>query len=136
MRYAIITGGTVTNIVTADADFAAEQGWIEAPPPAAIGHTYDGQAFTAPVVSEAEARALIPPVTRRQARLALLEAGLLSGVETALAALPSPQKEAAQIEWADAAVFERDHTLIASMTQALGLTEAQVDDLFRAAASL
>lgn len=31
-RYAIIEGNKVTNIAVAEPDFAAEQGWVEAPP--------------------------------------------------------------------------------------------------------
>lgn len=31
MRYAIIENGVVTNVVLADAEYAAQQGWIECP---------------------------------------------------------------------------------------------------------
>lgn len=83
----------------------------------------------------------VPPqvpqaVTMRQARLALLGAGLLSQVDAAIASLPSPQKEAAQIEWEYAAVVQRNHGLVPAMAQALGMTESQIDDLFIAAAAL
>jgi len=75
-------------------------------------------------------------VSMRQARLALLGAGLLSSVDAAIAAMPSPAKEAAQIEWDYASEVQRDNALIASLASGLGLTEAQVDDLFIAAAAL
>lgn len=75
-------------------------------------------------------------VTMRQARLALLDAGLLPTVQAAIAALPSPQKEAAGIEWEYAQEVQRDHGLVPAMAQALGMTESQIDDLFIAAAAL
>ena len=42
----------------------------------------------------------------------------------------------AQIAWADAQVFERSSPTIASLASAIGLTEAQIDDLFRAAGEI
>ena len=45
-KYAKIEDGTVTNIVMADADFAASQGFVLANDDAEIGGTYDGSAFT------------------------------------------------------------------------------------------
>ncbi len=90
--------------------------------------------------------ALVPPpapapqipqeVTMRQARLALLGAGLLSGVDAAIASLPSPTKEAASIEWEYAAVVQRSSGLVPAMATALGMTSEQIDALFVAAAAL
>lgn len=76
------------------------------------------------------------PVTRvspRQARLALLDAGLLDTVETELA---KPENKAALISWEYATSVERDSPLIATIGGALGMTEQQIDDLFTAAAAL
>lgn len=75
-------------------------------------------------------------VTMRQARLALLRAGLLSAVNAAVAAAPSAEGEAARIEWEYGSVVERDSPLIASFSEALSLTDQQVDDLFTMAATL
>lgn len=84
-----------------------------------------------------EAAAMVPQaVTMRQARLALLGAGLLSQVDAAIASLPSPQKEAAAIEWEYAQEVQRHNGLVPAMAQALGMTEAQLDDLFMQAATL
>lgn len=44
-RYAIIEGSKVVNVAVADAAFAAEQGWIEAPPHVAPGWLYEGGEF-------------------------------------------------------------------------------------------
>lgn len=135
-RFAIIENGIVGNIVIADAEFAQEQGWLAAPDDVEIGWTYDGNDFAAPVVSPEEIRAAIRPVTMRQARLALLAAGVLGDVAPALAALPSPHRDAAEIEWEYASEVRRDAPLIAALGSALGLTEDQIDDLFEAAAAL
>lgn len=131
-RYAIIENGTVVNIVLADEEFAAEQGWVAAPAYVGIGWGYVDE-FDEP---EPQDEPVPPSVTRRQAKRALLAAGKLGDVEDALSALPSPAKEAALIDWNDAANFERDNTLIAAMAAALNLTSEQVDDLFRTAATL
>lgn len=71
-------------------------------------------------------------VSMRQARLALLAAGLLDDVEAAIAAGP----QAARIEWEYATEVQRDYGLVLQLAPALGLTDRQLDDLFVAAASL
>lgn len=81
----------------------------------------------APLVPEA--------VTMRQARLALFAAGHLPAVDTLIAALPSPQREAAQIEWEYAADVRRDSPLVVAIGAALGLNDAAKDALFIDAAA-
>lgn len=71
-------------------------------------------------------------VTMRQARLALLQAGLLSQVDAAV----QQAGPAAQIEWEYATELRRTHTLTQDLAQGLGLTEAQLDALFTQASSL
>ena len=75
-------------------------------------------------------------VTMRQARLALLGAGLLTQVGTAIAGMSSPQKEAAQIEWEYSNSLHRAQPLVVQLGAALGLTSAQLDDLFVTASKL
>ena len=75
-------------------------------------------------------------VTMRQARLALLGAGLLASVDAAIDGLPSPQKEAARIEWEYATEVQRSSGLVPMMGVALGLDDAALDALFIAAAAL
>ena len=75
-------------------------------------------------------------VTMRQARLAMLDAGILTSVSDALAAMTGPTGEAARIEWEYAAELKRDHPLVASLSAALGLSSAQLDGLFTVAAGL
>ena len=86
---------------------------------------------------EAARRASVPTsVTMRQARLALLGAGLLASVDAAIDGLPSPQKEAARIEWEYATEVQRSSGLVPMMGAALGLDDAALDALFTEAAAL
>ena len=75
-------------------------------------------------------------VSMRQARLALLGAGLLASVDAAIDSLPSPQKEAARIEWEYATDVQRSSGLVPMMGLALGLDDAALDALFIEAAAL
>ena len=73
-----------------------------------------------------------PSVSRFQARAALHLAGLLTAAEAAVASA-GPM---VQIAWADAQEFRRDSPTIATLAASIGLTEAQIDDLFREAAQI
>lgn len=75
-------------------------------------------------------------VTMRQARLALLQTGLLTQVNTAVANMPGVAGDTARIEWEFSSTVERNRPLVQSLIGALGLTESQLDDLFRLAATL
>jgi hypothetical protein len=75
-------------------------------------------------------------VTMRQARLILLKYNLLKNIEAIISSLPSPQKEAAQIEWEYASEVRRDSQLIQQLIEPLGLTSAQMDQMFVEAAAL
>lgn len=76
-------------------------------------------------------------VTRAQAKLALLQAGLLDNVQAAIDAIPDlNQRKAAQIEWDDRLTFERASGALVTMASLLGMTDSQIDDLFILAASL
>lgn len=69
-------------------------------------------------------------VSRLQARVALLQAGLLPQVEAAVAAADP----IIQMAWAEAIELRRYSPAILGLASALGLTDTQLDDLFRAAA--
>lgn len=71
-------------------------------------------------------------VSRFQARAALLLAGRMPAVETAIKAA-DPMT---QLAWADAQVFRRDSASIATIAAAMKMTDAEVDDLFRAAVKI
>lgn len=75
-------------------------------------------------------------ISMRQARLALLAAGLLPSVDAAIAAMTGTAGDAARIEWEYAQEVRRDSPLLAGMMAALGMTDEQVAGLFVAAAGL
>ena len=136
MRAALIRDGIVENIIIAGEDYDPGEGFEVVPvgdDPVEIGASWDGQTFTPPPPP-------IPPVpdtvSPRQARLALLGIGMLASVEQALATFTGPQGVAARIDWEYATEVQRQSPLIASLGPALGLADEQIDDLFRAAATL
>lgn len=71
-------------------------------------------------------------VTMRQARLALHNAGLLETVQAVVANADA----SVQIEWEYADSFSRNWPTLLTMQAQLGLTDAQVDELFTQAAIL
>ncbi len=79
---------------------------------------------------------LVPAsVDMAQARLTLHQHGLLEDVEALIAAMPEPQKSAAQIEWEFRPRVRRYSALVQYMIQHLPLTEQQADQLFIEAAT-
>lgn len=72
-------------------------------------------------------------VTMRQARLALLSMALLDDIPLAIAQLPSPRKEQAEIEWEYSQTVERTKPFVISIGAALNF---DLDELFTLAATL
>jgi hypothetical protein len=75
-------------------------------------------------------------VTPRQARLALLGAGQLANIDAAIATLEEPTKSFVEIEWEYAVSIERMSPWVIAMTESLGMTAEEVDQLFEGAALL
>lgn len=95
------------------------------PVPEADAWRWDGKKITAIVP--------VPQsVTPRQVRLLLLQQGLLANVEAMIKA----GDQATQITWEFASEFRRNDPLLEQLSKALGLTDAQVDGFFIAAASI
>ena len=108
-----------------DPDFVAYIAWVNA-------NNTPAEIYDAP-----EPTITVPQaVTMRQARLAMLGANILHLVDGAIAAMASPAKEAAQINWEYASEVQRDDTLVGALASGLGMTSADVDALFIAAAEL
>ena len=133
MQYAIIENNIIVNVAEADAPLADNWELLQAGAGIGWARTEPGMPFEAP----APAPDPVPSsVTMRQARLALLGAGLLASVDAAIDSLPSPQKEAARIEWEYATEVQRSSGLVPMMVAALGLDDAALDALFIEAAAL
>lgn len=72
-------------------------------------------------------------VTMRQARLALLQLGLLTTIENAII---NGADEAMKIEWEYATEVRRDWVSLINLTTTLGITPTHLDDLFMLASTL
>lgn len=72
-------------------------------------------------------------ITMRQARLALLNAGLLGLVDKAIS---TGSDEVLKVEWEYATEVRRDWSNLISMALTLGITEEQLDNLFAEGVSL
>jgi hypothetical protein len=104
---------------------------------AGVGAPADAVELSDAEAAAEQALAVLPAVvSMRQARLALLSAGRYGDVAIAIAALPSPAKEAAQIEWEYATEVRRDSPLVTMLAESLSLDAAALDNLFASAAAL
>ena len=122
-----------------DSDFAAltaqqEKEFLATPSPPKM-YAATSAEVVAYLAAEAEA-AKPKEVTMRQARLALLQSGLLDKVNAAIAGMQSPQKEAAEIEWEYSNSLKRSQPLVVQLGAALGLDTAALEELFLTASTL
>ena len=96
----------------------------------------DGERPTPDHVAQADGSWVVPPapvpasVTMRQARQAMLSAGILAQVDALIAAMPGEEGESARIDWNHARDVKRDWPLIGALGPQVGLNEQQIDDLF------
>lgn len=137
MKHALIVGGRVVEVfedveVIGGVEFSLRERFQ----PEFVARLVPYDPADPPPEPEPESPSVPGAVTMRQARLALLAAGKLQAVSDAIAALPSLQKDAAQIEWEFAATVERASPFLASLSVDLDLDEAELDALFVAAAQL
>jgi hypothetical protein len=133
MKYIAQPDGTYAGYDESAAVFAALNGLPVGRRPTFLDATDAG--VVAYLAAQAEA-AKPKEVTMRQARLALLQAGLLDSVNTAIAGMTGAQKAAAEIEWEYSNSLKRSQPLVAQLGAALGLNTTQLDALFLTAATL
>jgi hypothetical protein len=133
-RYAVISAGAVENIIECDAEFAA--GIVAVPAgDAHIGDLWDGSAFSRPPAPPAP----VPQsVSMAQGLIALDRAGITEVViEDMIAAMPEGSaKREASIWFRRSNDMHRRHPAVLTLAGLLGLTDEQVDDLFRSAAGV
>jgi hypothetical protein len=132
MRAHVIENGVVVNTVEVES-LGVLPGLVAAQSNESIGWLYDGINFTSP---PQPTPAIPQEVTMRQARLALLENGLLANVQPAINSLPEPDKTKAQIEWDYSNALQRSNPFVAVLGTALGLSSQDLDDLFIQASAL
>jgi hypothetical protein len=103
-----------------NADYAAFLSWE------AAGNT--------PLPADPPPKLPAPVVSRFQARAALHLAGRLADVQTLM---DQPGTDPlAKLAWSDAQEFHRDSPTVLSMASALGMTDADLDNLFATAAGI
>ena len=116
-----------------------------------IALTYNGRNIEVPVnpnnsvykkilADQIEIKPYIPPtpppvtqVTSYQAKIQLSRAGLYDTVVTTVNTSDNPELK---IAWEMASIFERNSPFILALQPELGLTDAQVDDLFQQASQI
>lgn len=130
-RAAIVKDGKVVNIVRTTATFAQQQGWRvldDAVDEVDIGGTFDGTSFV-----RKDLLGIVPDkVSKRQARNQLIEDDLLDSVQVIIDSIPNPKnRKIMQSFWDDSPHYSRNHPRVMQITQALGLSEADVDTLFK-----
>lgn len=130
MKYAYIDNGIVIDLVGNDPYQLFRQEYarlfIECPDEVDNFWLYDGNEFIAPPAP----LVIVPTLTMRQARLALLDVGLLDEVE---AAITTPEN---RIWWDYSTTVERHHPLVDAVLAALGKSPEEIDEMFIGAAQL
>lgn len=122
MLYEILNEeGAVINIIVAEVDFVQSR--------------YPDRFRQIPDNIHPNIASIPAVVTMRQARLALLEIGKYSQIDAAIALLPSPEKEKAEIEWQYSNEVQRHNGFVSLLGPGLGLTETDINNLFILAAS-
>ena len=113
---------------------------IDFPDLSIMGKKYDRANSTEgnPVFVDANIAPTIPTsVTLRQAKRALLAAGLLDQVQATIDSIQDPvQRDAAQIDWNYSQTMDRDWPLVQLLSSEMGLTSDELDALFLAASKL
>ena len=88
-------------------------------------------------LAAAAIKAAIPTRVRMiQARLALIESGIMAPVQALIDAMPGIDGEKARTEFQFREFVERSHPIVEYIKANLPLTEAQIDDLFTLAGTL
>ena len=123
MKYAIVENNLVVNTVISESPL--DENWILSDY-AKMGDSYINNVFIAPSAPPES----IPTLTMRQARLALLAAGLLSQVESAITTAEH------RIWWDYSTTVERTNPLVCSVLDSLGKSASEINTLFVDAAAL
>lgn len=136
MKYAFIQNNTIVEVVQTNPFELFVEGYatqfVEVPDNVEFGCKFENGEWVAPLPI-----VYIPQeVTMRQARLALLENGLLANVQPAINSLPEPDKTKAEIEWDYSNALQRGNPFVATLGAALGLTSEDLDNLFIQASTL
>ncbi len=136
-KYVRIENGVVVELFETDQDIAElfhpDLHWVPAADDVAEGDVYVEDQFSKPIPPIVVP--IVPEqVTRYQARAALYKAGLLDDVEGFMA-LPNADRLLI-LAWQDAQTFRRHSPMVIDLGVVLGLSAAQIDELFIVAAAI
>ena len=130
-RAAIIENGIVKNVVKANSDTILAKGWVEiqAGISAGVGYEYASGVFTKPI----EPVVVPEQITAEQAKRAMTRTthngtNLYKTVKSLIKSLD--EENETRIVYEEAAFWHRGNDMVADISTTIGLTDAQVDDLF------
>lgn len=137
-KWALVIDNEVveTTDINPSGRFHPDMPWRECDAEVSVGWKLESGCLVSPQNNVAEIVYVPRSITPRQARLALLQEGLLSAVESAISAMDGESGERAKISWEYAAEISRDDQLLNGIAGELGLTPEQIDAMFIAAALL
>lgn len=125
-------------INTANGDIHRDDGYVVTPPysdPVYLEYAQWVQQGNLPIEFYEQPLTPVPEsVSRFQALAALYQAGYLTQVETVMTNEATPMLN--KLAWQNALEFRRDSSLVSNMCSLLGLTEVDIDNLFRLAATI
>lgn len=131
MKAHVIQDGMVVNTIVVDSlDFLPNL--ISAENGGQIGDSWDGETFTTP----AKQTPVPTEITPRQGQIILIRYGLDEAVTAYIDSLSAQEKKEAIADFNFASVWLRDWPLLCTAATALGLTDAQVDQMFIEASTI
>lgn len=140
MKKAVIKNGVVENVILVDPNDIPEwaQGYPECPDDTSRGDTYADGVFTkAPHTAAGSAEAGLPPLAPWQFHAMLEVQGLTDPVAQAIEAIADRrEKAAAKAKMSHAREFVRDDPLVVQLSQAVGVTPAELDQMWSEARDL
>lgn len=113
--------------------------WAGAEPVLSIGSVESEPQPVPAAISDrqfAQQLAVLGTITEAEALAWAARGELPDAIEGAIAALPEAERFAARMLLASATTYERAHPLVPALGGLLGYDEAEIDDLWRAAAAL
>jgi len=131
------TWGTISGVDVLDDTHRRDMTWADYPDHAFLTQSEAlASGITQSQLDTANAsyrKSIVPnSITMRQARLTFLSAGILTTLESAINSIAEENaRSVAQIEWQYGEYVQRNNSPITSLiSNVLGLTELQIDDLF------
>lgn len=132
MKKALVLGAQVVDVCATEFEVAAPLLWVDCPD-ACEAYKWEYVDGTVQQKQVTPAGPVVPPsISPRQIRMALTRMSMRQAVEDAVAAGDQDLKD----WWEFSTAFERSNVQVDAMRQALGVADAQVDQIWILGASL